>query len=88
MLSEMPTDHMKKNPQEPPEAIILPLDNARFAEVELGQSKVNVLDILVPSENLDTNQSLADQYEKDGESHEILYFRTTVYEIEDIRVTF
>lgn len=85
LLSEMQTDQMKTNSQEPPEVIVLSLDSARLATVELGQSKVKVLSILGPSANPDTSQSLADQYEKDGEPYELMYFRTSVDGVEDIR---
>ena len=77
--------HVKTKSQDPPEAIDLPLDRKRLAQVELGQSKGKVLSILGPSANLDVSRSLVDQYEKDGESHELLYFRTSVGGIEDIR---
>ena len=61
------------------------LDSAWLAKVELGQSKVKVLSILGPSANLDTNKFLADQYEKDRESYQLLYFRTSVDGVEDVR---
>lgn len=74
LLSETQTEYTKTNSQEPPEVIVLSLDSARLAKVELGQSKVKVLSILGPSANLDPNKFLADQYEKDRESHQLLYF--------------
>ena len=63
----------------------MPLDSARLATVELGQSKVKVLSILWPSAKLDTSKFLADQYEEGGESHQLLYFRTSVDGVEDVR---
>ena len=85
LLSETQTEYTETDSQEPPEVIVLSLDSARLAKVELGQSKVKVLSILGPSANLDTNKFLADQYEKDRESHQLLYFRTSVDGVEDVR---
>lgn len=85
LLFEVQMDRVETESQESPKKIVLQLVTERFAKVELGQSKVEVLEILGPSVNLDSSKILSNLHKKNGDSHEMLYFRTRVDGVEDIR---
>jgi len=70
---------------EPAKEIVLELDANQLAKVEVGQTKSEVLEILGPSANVDDGETLADHYVKGGEVYDVLYFRTKVNGVEDIR---
>ena len=65
--------------------IVLKLDENQLAKIQVGQTKVEVLEILGPSANVDHGETLADHYVKGGEVYDVLYFRATVGGVEDIR---
>jgi len=65
--------------------IVPEFDADQLARVEVGQTKKQILDLLGPSADVDTGETLADHYVKDGEVYDVLYFRTTVNGVEDIR---
>jgi len=65
--------------------IVPELDPDQLARVEVGQTKKQILAILGPSADVDTGETLADHYVKDGEVYDVLYFRTKLNGVEDIR---
>ena len=69
----------------PNKEIVPELDAGQLAQVEVGQTKEQVLEILGPSLGVDTGETLADHYVKDGEVYDVLYFRTNVSGVRDIR---
>ena len=69
----------------PNKEIVPELDAEQLAQVEVGQTKQQVLEILGPSLGVDTGETLADHYVKDGEVYDVLYFRTNVSGVRDIR---
>ena len=69
----------------PNKEIVPELDAGKLARVEVGQTKEQVLEILGPSLGVDTGETLADHYVKDGEVYDVLYFRTNVSGVRDIR---
>ena len=69
----------------PNKEIVPELDAGQLAQVEVGQTKQQVLEILGPSADMDLGEALADHYVKDGEVYDVLYFRTNVSGVRDIR---
>ena len=81
-----PTGKMDTNGNFLPDKEIMPeLDAGQLARVEVGQTKQQILEILGPSIRVDTGETLADHYVKDGEVYDVLYFRTNMSGVEDIR---
>ena len=69
----------------PNKEIVPELNAGQLAQVEVGQTKQQVLEILGPSADMDLGEALADHYVKDGEVYDVLYFRTNVSGVRDIR---
>ncbi len=65
--------------------IAIELDANQVAKVQVGQTKDEVLEILGPAANVDHGVTLADHYVKGGEVYDVLYFRTKVNGVDDIR---
>ena len=65
--------------------IAIELDAKQVAKVQVGQTKDEVLEILGPAANVDHGVTLADHYVKGGEVYDVLYFRTKVNGVDDIR---
>ena len=65
--------------------IAIELDASQVAKVQVGQTKDEVLEILGPAANVDHGVTLADHYVKGGEVYDVLYFRTKVNGVDDIR---
>ncbi len=65
--------------------IVLELNADQLAKVEVGQTKVEVLEILGPATNVDRGTTLADHYIKGGEVYDVLYFRAQVDGVEELR---
>lgn len=60
-------------------------DTGLLAQIEVGQTKEQVLEILGPSVNVDSGVTLADHYVKGGEVYDVLYFRAEVDGVSEIR---
>lgn len=61
------------------------ISDVDISQVDVGQTKAEVLEILGPSVQVDDGQSLAEHYVKGGEVYDVLYFRGTHNGSEDIR---
>ena len=65
--------------------IIPELDADQLAKIEVGQTKIQILGALGPLVDVDPGEALADTYVKDGKIYDVLYFRTNVDGVRDIR---
>lgn len=65
--------------------IVPELDADQLEKIEVGQTKKQILAALGPSVDVDTGEALADTYIKDGKIYDVLYFRTNVDGLPDIR---
>tara|TARA_B100001057_G_scaffold459470_1_gene509645 strand:- start:24 stop:398 length:375 start_codon:yes stop_codon:yes gene_type:complete len=65
--------------------IVPELDADQLEKIEVGQTKKQILAALGPSVDVDTGEALADTYIKDGKIYDVLYFRTNVNGLRDIR---
>ena len=90
-LPTEPVEDVGLTPAEPPKnsesvkKIAIELDAKQVAKVQVGQTKDEVLEILGPAANVDHGVTLADHYVKGGEVYDVLYFRTKVNGVDDIR---
>ena len=60
-------------------------DTGLLAQIEVGQTKEQVLEILGPSVNVDSGVTLADHYVKGGEVYDVLYFRAEIDGVSELR---
>ena len=60
-------------------------DTGLLAQIEVGQTKEQVLEILGPSVNVDSGVTLADHYVKGGEVYDVLYFRAEADGVSELR---
>ncbi len=76
---------VKTEAQESTKEIILYANTERLGKVEVGQSKVTVLEILGLPGKLDDDRAMADRDEEDGVIQQVLYLRTSTNDFKGLR---